>query len=366
VRVHIHRLRAALRAPFVSALESLAAVELIVLRLEGADGVVGAGEAVCLGIPGDELMLALEDCREVLGDSDGEPLRDVLDACANLAVLPQAVAAIDLALLDLAGRRAGVPVWQLLDASARGSPPPAGGAVSPGGGSPLPAGGSPPAVEVNATIAAPDRAGAAAAAAAARAGGFGCVKVKVGLGDDAGRVAAVRAAAGAQMAIRLDANGAWAVPEAVASLRALAPAGLELCEEPASGLDAIATVAEETPQVPIALDESAALPGALEVRACRAVCLKLSRCGGVIRLLSAAQRASSVGYEVYLASMLDGPLGIAGALHAAAVLRPDRPCGLATLPLFAGRPDVLPALDGRITMPGGAGLGDGLLGWYSV
>ena len=52
------------------------------------------------------------------------------------------------------------------------------------------------AVPVNATIGAEDRAGAAAEAAArGRAGASRCVKVKVGIGDDAGRVAAVRAAA---------------------------------------------------------------------------------------------------------------------------------------------------------------------------
>ncbi len=52
-----------------------------------------------------------------------------------------------------------------------------------------------------------------------RAAGFGCMKLKVGVGDDAGRVAAVRAAAGPHAALRLDANGAWSVEEAVASDR---------------------------------------------------------------------------------------------------------------------------------------------------
>jgi L-Ala-D/L-Glu epimerase len=343
VRVHTHRLVARLREPFVSAGGSLVSVELVVLRLEGADGVVGFGEAVALGVPADEVGLALDDCREVLGDSDGEDFRSVLAACADLAVLPAAVAAVDLALLDLAGRRAGVPVWRLL------------------GGSD-----SAPPVAVNATVAAPDRAGAAAAAGVARDSGFGCVKVKVGLGDDAGRLAAVRAVAGTDMAIRVDANGAWDVPTAVASLRALAPVGLELCEEPCSGVDAIATVAESVPDVPIALDESAVLPGALSARACRAVCLKLSRCGGVLGLIDAAQRARSVGYEVYVASMLDGALGIAGALHAAAVIRPDRWCGLATLPLFEGRPDVFSARNGVMGPPIGSGLGDGLAEWYAA
>ena len=67
------------------------------------------------------------------------------------------------------------------------------------------------------------------------------MKVKVGVGDDAGRVAAVRAAVGPDVAIRVDANGAWATPEeALANLRALAPAGLEYAEEPVHGVAALA------------------------------------------------------------------------------------------------------------------------------
>ena len=62
------------------------------------------------------------------------------------------------------------------------------------------------------------------------------MKLKVGIGDDAGRVAAVRAAVGPEMALRLDANGAWSVEEAVRAIDTLSPAGLELVEEPVHGL----------------------------------------------------------------------------------------------------------------------------------
>jgi L-alanine-DL-glutamate epimerase-like enolase superfamily enzyme len=95
-------------------------------------------------------------------------------------------------------------------------------------------------VAVNATIGAEDRAGASAAALAAARAGYECVKVKVGTGDDAGRIAAVRAAAGPSMALRLDANGAWTVEEAIAAIEALAPAGIELIEEPVHGLTGLA------------------------------------------------------------------------------------------------------------------------------
>jgi len=94
--------------------------------------------------------------------------------------------------------------------------------------------------------------------------------------------------------------------------------------------------------LPLSLDESTTDPGALDRRVCDAVCLKVARSGGITGMLESARRARASGYEVYLASSLDGPLGIAAALHAAAVIAPDRPSGLATLLQFADRDDPLP------------------------
>jgi L-alanine-DL-glutamate epimerase-like enolase superfamily enzyme len=145
----------------------------------------------------------------------------------------------------------------------------------------------------------------------------------------------------------------------------LHPAGIELCEEPVSGLDAVSVLSAMT-DVPLSIDESTVAPGALERRVCDAVCLKIGRGGGISAVLDSARRARVAGYEVYLASTLDGPLGIAAALHAAVAIGPDRPCGLATLALFAERDDPLPPRGGRIAVPSGPGLGDGLLGWYGL
>ena len=337
MKLELRFMEAPLRAPFVSASGSLDARRLLRVTVVGDDGVAGHGEAAPL-LELEAVRGAIEDCRALLAESDGADREPLLAECRRLAVLPAAVSAIDIALWDLAGRRAGAPVWRLL-----------------GGNS-----GDP--IAVNATIAAPDRAQASAAADRARAEGFECVKVKVGLGDDAGRLAAIRAALGPSIAIRLDANGAWSVDEAIASLRALEPVGLELCEEPVFGLEEVEAVSSSS-DIPIALDESAALPGALDRRVCDAVCLKIASCGGISGLLEAAARARATGYDVYVASLLDGPLGIAAALHACAVLRPARPCGLATLDLF-DRLNPLPASRGRIATPTGPGLGNGLDDWY--
>ena len=192
------------------------------------------------------------------------------------------------------------------------------------------------------------------------ADGFRCVKVKVGVGDDAGRLAAVRAAVGPDVAIRADANGAWGSPrEALANLRALAPVGLELCEEPVHGVEALREVRAES-SVPVAMDETAAEPGAAGSGAADAVCLKIARCGGIGGLLDDARAARKAGARVYVASSYDGPLGIAAAVHAAAALASTGellPCGLATLGAFDDLdPGPLTPRAGEITVPTGPGL----------
>ncbi len=345
MKVDIRYLSAGLRTPFVTASGALRVHKLVLLRLEDSAGRVGFGEAVPLpeynGVSVDDVRDALDGCRSTFARAARLAREELLAECTELAVLPPAVAAIDLALWDLEGRRTGQPVWRLLGA----------GAAQP--------------VEVNYTVTAGDRAGAAAQASEAKAAAFRCVKAKVGIGDDAGRLAAVRAVLGPDVAIRLDANGAWSEEEAVAALRVLAPVGLELCEEPVRGLAQTRRVAAAT-SVPLALDETASAIGALEDRVCQAVCLKIASFGGITGVVQAARQARASGYEVYFASTLDGPLGIAAALHAAAAVRPERPCGLATLALFADREDPLPARDGRIEVPKGAGLGDGLISWYQT
>ena len=92
------------------------------------------------------------------------------------------------------------------------------------------------------------------------------------IGDDAGRLAAVRAFAGPEMAIRIDANGAWTARRGRGrAARRSTPVGIELCEEPVRGLAAIGACASST-DVPLALDETAADPDALCTAACRRSC----------------------------------------------------------------------------------------------
>ncbi len=340
MRLEIERRTLRLRSPLHTSYGTLSDREVLYVQLTDREGVSGYGEAAPLapydGVSVQRTLLALERHAAALEElPEGGPLTRPLEACRAADDLPQALAAIDIALWDRAGRIQGRPVCALLvdDPAAE--------------------------VNVNATISATDRASAAREAERAAQQGFGCIKVKVGVGDDAGRVAAVRAIAGPDIALRLDANGAWDVEQAVHNIDALAPAGLELVEEPCHGLQAIRQVRERVP-VRIAIDETAGEPGALSSGAADAVCLKISRCGGISGLLAAATLVRAVGGEPYLASTYDGPLGIAAAVHAAAALSSRGPlpaCGLATLSIFEELGEQLLLREGQIATPQEPGLG---------
>jgi L-Ala-D/L-Glu epimerase len=339
MRLECERRALRLVRPMQSSYGSVTERELIVVKLSDEDGAPGYGEAAPLepydGVSVERAQAALDAYAPVLADAHGLNGAQLVEACRRVDELPVALAAIDMALWDRAGRRAGKPIAELL------SDNPAA------------------AVPVNATLTALDRAGCAEQAARAVAAGYGCLKIKVGLADDAGRVAAARAAAGPRVALRLDANGAWDVEQAVRAIEALSPAGLELVEEPTHGMEAMREVRERV-AVRVSIDETAGESGALAAGVADAVCLKISRCGGIAGLVAAATLVRLAGAEVYLASTLDGPLGVAAALQAAAALASRGPmphCGLATLELFADVENPFPAHEGVIELPSAPGLG---------
>ena len=343
MRLELAHRRLPLREPLRAAWGEISERELIEVRLGGDQLAPGRGEAAPLtpydGVELATVEAALEVYGAILGNVEEIPREPeasfahtaILAACRAERDLPEALAAVDLALYDLRGKRAQLPVARLLAGDR---------ALA--------------AIPVNGLIDAIDRAGAAEAAARLAAEGYSCIKVKVGAGDDAGRLAAVRAAVGAEMVIRIDANGAWATPEeALANLEKLAPIGLELCEEPVHGVEELRAVRDRSP-VPIAMDETFA-PGS---GAADLACLKIARCGGITGLIDAAQQARAAGTEPYIASTLDGPLGIAAGLHAAAALRITRPNGLATATRFdAAAAATLAPWEGEIALPARAGLG---------
>jgi L-alanine-DL-glutamate epimerase-like enolase superfamily enzyme len=328
------------REPLATAHGVLTERPLLAVELRDTDGLAGHGEAAPLetydGVSVGAVEVEVRAAAPLFAAAGGAGPPELRALVAASVAVPQAQAALDTALWDLEARRLHEPLAALLsDAPASD-------------------------VLVNASIGALQPERAAAAARALIAEGFTAIKVKVGTGDDLARVRAIREAIGDRPALRIDANGAWSVAEAVERLRALADCGLEFCEEPVHGLAELADVrAQLGGAIAIAADESALLPGALLAPGIDAVCLKLTACGGVSGLLSAAREAAGAGKRVVIASTYDGPVGIAAAVHVAAALQPSPPaCGLATLALFDdAEPAALRPAGGRITVPVGTGLG---------
>src|SRR5579859_4010842 len=97
--------------PLQTAYGVLRSRELIEVTLTDADGRSGRGEAAPLepydGVSIERVMRALRAYQRVAADPPADVL--LLDGCRAVDELPQALAAIDLALWDLAGRRAGRP-----------------------------------------------------------------------------------------------------------------------------------------------------------------------------------------------------------------------------------------------------------------
>ncbi len=320
MRRSLLRLSIPLREPFVTAGGVVSARELAVIRLEDDDGTLGWGEAAPLesydGVGVDDVVEALRE---------GPPAR---------GAPPPARAAWELAELDLQARRRGKPLGE------------------PGAD----------AIPVNMTLPAGPPDEVAAAAKRGLRQGYSCFKVKVGLPDDAERVAAVREAIGPWPALRLDANGAWAPGEAVEILTDLEAHDLELVEQPCASLEEMAEVRPRV-GVPLAADESilgaADVRAAAELEACDAVNLKLSSSGGFGPAREALRAAAESGLAAWLSSTLDGPWGIAAALQLAAGQHLPLACGLATLDLFdASIARALPSPSaGLMSVPRGPGLG---------
>lgn len=183
------------------------------------------------------------------------------------------------------------------------------------------------------------------------------VKIKVAeagqsLSEDAGRVGAVRHAL-PDAKIRIDANGAWDVDQAVQALRELSVFGLEYAEQPVSTIAEMAAVRRAmNGSVLIAADESvrkATDPLAVaRAGAADLLVIKAAPLGGVSRALEIVAEA---GLPAVVSSSLDSSVGIRTGVALAAAL-PELPyaCGLGTVSLMAG--DVtepsLVAVDGGI------------------
>ena len=252
-------------------------------------GTVGFGEAATGYESGPSALKYLRACAPT--DDVAAELKH-LEAESGHVV---ARAALDAALRDLDGRLRGEPVWQLLGTAP--ASPPTSWTIS------LDA----PAMMAKAAVAAPS--------------GIRRLKLKLGGRDgrDGDRVRAVRAAS--DLPLRVDANEAWSLEEALEQLPALERLGVELCEQPLRRGDPRGERLKAESPLPIFLDEDCRTIEDLDDAARRGhgINVKLAKCGGIgpaLRLIEAA-RAQDLG--VMIGCMGESSLGIAAALQIASL-----------------------------------------------
>jgi L-Ala-D/L-Glu epimerase len=381
IRWHAYRL------PFLHSFNTahgtLTAREGIIVQVITDQGITGIGEIAPLpAFAGGSLADALELLPSLAARLHHKTLREALDIllAAENAVTKAAstLCGLEIALLDALGKAEKCAVSALL----------------------FPAGFTPrSAVPVNAVISASDTQAAITAALNAKKNGYRCIKLKVGLGlrgrrhsdlsrpapiyrpsgksptsphhcvhAEIERIAAVRAAIGPAMHLRLDANEAWHLEEAIAILSECVPYDIQYVEQPlkARDLAGMRTLRQAVP-IPIAVDESLhSLESAhlvLDSAAADILIIKPQLAGGLRagqQIIQAASAREERGIRSVITSTIEAGIGLVAALHlAAASPTVTLECGLATLHLLIDDLliDELPIRDGFLAVPTGPGLG---------
>ena len=241
-----------------------------------------------------------------------------------------AEAAVDMALHDLAGRRLGAPLYEVLGLDPRATP------------------------ETSFTIglAEPE----VVVQKVREATAYPILKVKMGSDDDREVLTAVRDSTMSR--IRVDANEGWTPQGALERLEWLARLGVELVEQPlpADRIDETRELRRRSP-LPFYADESVhraadipRLAGAFD-----GINIKLMKCGGLAEALRMIAVARALGMKVMLGCMIESSLGITAAAHLSPLVdTADLDGNL----LIDNDPFVGATVEaGRIVLPDGPGLG---------
>ena len=335
--------------------------EGIILKIETEEGLIGLGEGSPLPEYGGgrlpEVIALLAELKPRLIGAD---LKHADDEIMRLLDEPgfghtATACALDTAVCDILSQRDQLPLFLWLRRTKPGYSRNWDSLVKR--------------IPVNATISAVATRDAIEAAQRAVRHGFEYIKLKVGVEanneQEIERIRAVRASLESTVRLRLDANGAWEVEQAVEIINALEDLQIELVEQPVAlaNIAGLATVREAV-KVKIAADEPVTSMTAarqiIEHKAADLLVIKPMTVGGLRPARQIIELATKAGLESYVTTSFDSGVGIMAALHLAATLPvPIRPCGLATASLLAGTliKNLPPVEWGEMLLPTGNGLG---------
>jgi L-alanine-DL-glutamate epimerase-like enolase superfamily enzyme len=346
--IHVWPLRIPLRQPLKLASETITHAETVLIEARDAEGRSGWGEASAAPtMTGEVLPGMAEVARRYLAPALlAGPFASAAEITHRLhrAIRGNtgAKCAAEAALLDLAARRAGLPLCDFLGTRQRNSAP------------------------CIAMIGGATEAAVLQAALAAQAQGFRHIKVKLGLRadplEDAAMIRRLRAALGPGAHLSGDVNMAWSIEAALAFLGALPEGTLDYLEQPLPDDDkpGLAALAAQT-TCPICIDEG--LHGLADIPAYRGIAagfgLKSIKLGGLLPTLTADALAREGGMRTTLACKIaETSIGAAAALHLAALV-PEVDWGL-SLTHGMLTEDIATGIvieNGQARLPAGPGIG---------
>ncbi|KMO15688.1 cycloisomerase [Methylobacterium platani JCM 14648] len=325
-------------------------VKRVLLRLTTREGLVGWGEAAPWEVftgTAEGAFAALDIYLRplILGRSAKGVRALAADLDRALTGHTDAKAAVEMALFDILGRAAGLPVAELLGGRVRDTIP------------------------LSFSIADPDFEADLARMHAMTAEGHRLFKVKTGVkshAEDLRHLEAMRAAFGEGIDLRVDYNQALAPFGALRTLRDVEAFRPTFIEQPVARrhLDAM-TALTAALDTPILADESCFdAADALEVvrrRAADAVSVKLMKCGGMLKAQALMAIAETAGLPGYGGTLWEGGIALAAGTQLIAAT-PGISLGCEFyMPHHVLTEDVLearvPVEAGAVVVPQGPGLG---------
>lgn len=321
----------------------------ILVRIESADGTVGWGEAASAPtMTGDTLgglVYAVRDHLAPLLTGEDAWERPMLVRRLRAALVSNtgAHSGVELALIDLAARSAGLPAVELM-----------GGALRKAVGPMWLLGNGTPEEDI-------------AEAQAKQRQGFNFFKLKVGAkapGADIATTHAVRKELTAAVPLCADANCGFAAAAARHYLNETRDAGLLFLEQPLDPADlkGLAALARFSP-IPIGADEGIHSAADIEEHAdsgAGGVSLKLIKLGGFSAALEAAGRAHRLGLALNIAAKIaESSVASAATIHLACAV-PMIEWGVSLTHFYLAEDIVrtpLPLRNGLVNLPATPGLG---------
>lgn len=303
-KIHLYLLQIPLCMPIKHNLAERTYSENLVVKVVTDSGVVGFGEGIARQYVTGEVMESslrfLQDhlIPELNGFHPSGP-PDLIEALGELlsednrAQAPAACCALELAILDAAGKAWGQSLAQMLGG---GDQPLIYSAVIPMM--------SPPSFHRLLCL--------------IRDMEMSFVKIKVGNEKDTEVLSLAREILGHKVDIRVDANGAWSAEEAEERIAAMMAYSISAVEQPVPKEDILGLkrVAERV-EIPVIADESLCLEHEAKhlaaLGACQVFNLRLSKCGGIL----AANRLYEIGRKKAIAAQLGCQVGETGILSAA-------------------------------------------------